>query len=318
MHAEPTGTPEQLPSGIRSRRKRWDPSYAAVAVTLTGGVVYTFLRFAYTLFYAAFHTTPEEVGLSYSQTIVRGVIPSITIAASAFMVTALLLFGIITLIGYFVVLVNAYRGYRYYKHSLSQFKVQVRRDSQSSPSLAQFQAHSLVVWTHLKQRYPSTTRIMLGSYGLPEDDFVAGMGASDAADEAAGSESAPPLKGSQVIVSTTIEGWRIFWRTLFHKATLFILLALTLVALATLIRYQAFRVNEGHSLGPTLSILTGLRAEKATVNAVETGKYLPTELKARPVIYLGESNGTTLFFVPQNGRTIRIPSSNIIVQFHNQ
>ena len=61
---------------------RWDPSYGAVVVTLLGGVAYTVFRLAYALFYGRMGAAPEEVGLGYGQTLVRGVIPALTVGAA--------------------------------------------------------------------------------------------------------------------------------------------------------------------------------------------------------------------------------------------
>ena len=117
MNAERAGNPEQNPTGASSRR-RWDPSYAAVALTLMGGIVYVFFRLAYASFYASLHTTPEEVGLSYSQTLVRGVIPSISLALTTFLIVSLLIFILIATIGYLIFGLNLFRMYFHASQSL--------------------------------------------------------------------------------------------------------------------------------------------------------------------------------------------------------
>jgi hypothetical protein len=126
MYAEPISDAQQPNTGRERRRGRWDPSYAAVAITLIGGLAYTFLRLAYGSFYAALHTTPEEVGLNYSQTIVRGVIPSLTIAMSVFMAVALLLVILISIIGYFGVGFNLLRMLWTYWRSLRRLRAQIQ------------------------------------------------------------------------------------------------------------------------------------------------------------------------------------------------
>ena len=93
-------------AGPRSPRRRWDPSYAAVAITLIGGTVYTFFRPAYASFYATFHVTPEEVGLNYSQTIVRGVIPSVSIVAIVLLTATLAIIAMVIGVGYIFTFVN--------------------------------------------------------------------------------------------------------------------------------------------------------------------------------------------------------------------
>ena len=94
---------------------------------------------------------------------------------------------------------------------------------------------------------------------MSEDDLIATMGTDEAQEEATGNRSISPIGGSLLLASLTIEAWQLFWKALLHRITLLTLLILTLVGLTALIRYQTYRVSEGHSLGPTVSILTGLR-----------------------------------------------------------
>jgi len=313
MRVDAAINPKQIPPGANTRSpQRWDPSYAAVAVTLIGGIVYVFFRVAYASFYAALHTTPEEVGLGYSQTIVRGVIPSITIALSVFVVTALLVFILVSTIGYIFLVLNLLRMRRSGKRSLEDFRTQVNHDSHTVPSLDQYRDHWRKVLTQWKQRYPRTAEIFLGAYNMSDEEIATRFAAQDA-----GEAQQPVERDSLRLYDVlTAELRSTFARVLLHKATVVTLLILTLSSLTFLIRYQAHRVAGGHSLGPTLSVMTGIRAEQTTVSAVETGKTLPTELTARPVIYLGASDGTAVILIPEGGgSTVRVPLNDIVLRF---
>jgi hypothetical protein len=312
--------PKRESADDRSPRQRWDPSYAAVAITLIGGTVYTFFRLAYASFYATFHTTPEEVGLNYSQTIVRGVIPSVAIAAVV-LFTAILVVGTsIGSIGYIIILRNLTRLDAVERSYADQLRAQTRNDPQDADSLDRYREKSRALWLYTQQHYPGTARIIARTYGWSDEDVI-----SDMADSLAASFTNRPLKISspkyrlyrllKLMNALIAEVWHISWRTVRHKAMSLTLLVAVLVGLAFLISHEADRVREGHALGPSLSILTGLRAEKVTVTAIETGKQLPTGLTTGPVIYLGESNGTAIILISEGeGTTVRVPLSQIVIQ----
>jgi hypothetical protein len=310
MNAQRAGNLEQGPIRAGAPR-RWDPSYAAVAVTLIGGTVYVFFRLAYASFYASLHTTPEEVGLSYSQTLVRGVIPSISLATVTFLIASLLIFILITTIGYLIFGANLFRMYLGASRSLKDLRAKTRQDLHGSPSVEQYQDLWRKEWIQWKRQFPSTTRIMTGTAGMSDDEFIARAAAQDAGTET--NRFRPKL--SPFLRHLTGEMWRIYWRILLRRTTWLVLLILTLVALTLLIRYEASRVRDGYPIGPTLAIMTGLRAEQVKITALETGKNLPTELVSKTVIYLGESGGTAVIFIPeQSSTTVRVPLNDVVIE----
>jgi hypothetical protein len=308
--------PEQDSAGRRSPRRRWDPSYAAVAITLIGGIVYTFFRLAYASFYATFHVTPEEVGLNYSQTIVRGVIPSVSIVAIVLLIATLAIIAVVSVFGYILMGINLVRLTRVRQTKLRELRAQLANDSRDTPTLDECREIAGAFWLHTREHYPGTARIMANTYGWSDEDAIADFSRGVAARFA----SEPSKRSSRLSVSALYgalgrEVWRICWSILRHRATLLILLIATLVGLALLINHQADRVSQGHALRPSLTILTGLRAEQATVMPIETGTQAPTSVPTGPVIYLGESNGIAVILVPEGrGTVVRVPLTHVLIQ----
>lgn len=96
-------------------------------------------------------------------------------------------------------------------------------------------------------------------------------------------------------------------------------LVVVVVVFATAAKNRADQVRQGQAVGPVKflvgSVLLDLRAQPATI--LWTGRTSPATsvLKGgRCLMYLGQSDGTTVLYDPLAGETLRVPSAAVLVE----
>jgi hypothetical protein len=292
-----------------TRRKglgfRWDPGYAAAVVTLIGGLAYTVFRLAYALFYERLGTTPEEVGLGYGQTIVRGVIPALTIAC-------LSLTAIIYLLMMGLSIVHQVPEIAELRRFAFKGGEENGREPPEPPENQSASRADAEPRPHLfRILYPQTI------HELEEN----GLGWR------------PLLTLSKEVLNLTLRTYSAFrsapiaafrlprsvytgpvGKTLTNRFTFVGVIVVTMVSLPLLALREAGRVGEGRLPNAFISAATGLSVIEVTPVTTDAAKPLEPPLKgSTTLLYLGGSGGTVVIYDYTTKTTVRVSMSRVIL-----
>jgi hypothetical protein len=278
---------------------RWDPAYAAVVVTLLGGVAYTVFRLAYALFYGRLGAVPEEVGLGYGQTLVRGVIPALTVGAMVLFAVGYMISMALSIVRQLPEIRGVIAVFRRRHNDKNLVKVE-------GTTTTHGEYHDVLralyprAASELEKRGLSLKAIVL----LIRDAFKLGVRAIEAVRSAPYSALSLP--------------WPVYTGPVMHalknRITAAIVVLLVLVGLPFLAWYQAGLVATGKLPNEFLSAVTGITVQKATLLTADPTKPLEPPLKDnKSVLYLGASGGAIVLYDYNAKDTVRVNSSNVIV-----
>jgi hypothetical protein len=281
-------------------------------VTVLGLCLYGFLRYVYARFYSPLGVKPEEVGLGYGEILSQSVMGLLLFSALMFLllllITVLVITGAVVWAGLFLAVRAGIRedkriGIAFLGVMAAAVTLIVLADAVGwGAVLVGFLAVLLIVWLV----------DLIRSRSSPDDPR---------ADESTSTPSVPrpPATTSgrrrdQSLLAS--RGWR--WSIIAVFLATVVTVAGTLVLEA---RGGAARVLRGEAWRSTFAgmPMTSMQALPATI--VWSSGTPPSGLQLGDdhcLLYLGESAGITVLYDASAHRTIRLPSSDVIVSVRNE
>jgi hypothetical protein len=305
------------------------------AVTALGLLVYGFLRYVYARFYSPLGVKPEEVGLGYAEILSQSVVGLLLFSAVMFL---LLFIGAIAVISGSLVL---FRG-------VAEVAPEIRRDwrfgllylvGMAAPIVLVVLGEAvgwgvaLVGWVAFLFviGLVGTIRSRHSRSSVPREESKSNQPVTSDGRQPAPAVRKPPVKGVGRIRSLFA---RIAWvrrriRSLFagrwwRRSIIMVFLLTMAVVVLTLVgdaQRGAARVQRGEAWRSTFggAPFTSMEARPATV--VWASSTPPSGLELGDdhcLLYLGQSNGITVFYDAGAQRSIRLPSGNVIVSVRNE
>jgi hypothetical protein len=278
------GGEQRVAESSPSASSRWSIASLATIASASVFVFYLVLRFEYATFYQPLGTTPEEVGLSETQILGEA---AITVGALSLAITAIVVLGML-----------AYaKGLRWY----------VRRRFGKQP-LGPNTSPTV---------YDAVLELLRSS--INHVDFAPAWLADLPEDRRSQVETAARKLISQTASSwwlgLFVRGWGLVlfrgWRVLtaLSAATMVLSLIGVLVAIDSFMGNDAYRIENGQPAQPIGTIM--VPATHADITLL-TGGQLPISPNDC-LMFLGESNGTMVFYDVPRHATVRLPASAVVV-----